>query len=266
MGLFQKVFEQFKQKDTKVVGEATDERKAECPYCSKKLEKIPGKKTKCPYCNQFIYVRTRPKDKVRILATKEQADKIDEEWRIIMGTQDEYIAEKENFDTERKILRKHFGREPFENDIKWGILNKKLMEYAQNGDWGLYRNVRFEMAEILRQEMKFKDALRTYLEICYLDLNGPTNSNILKDEELLKEFPPFDPEHDSFLAPGVIDRIQRILKKLNLKKEQIKLSFIRHNSRVGKSLKLPLLPEQCWDKLEKKLGEALGVSVDKLLK
>jgi len=234
--------------------EQKDERKAECPYCQKALSKIPGAKTKCPHCGEFIFVRTRPKDNVRVVVTKAEADKIDEEWTIVAGTHDIFVAEKEEFAKEKEILRKRFGgKEPSDNDVRWGLLNKQIIENAKNGDWGLYRNTRFQMAEILRGEMKLKDALRTYLEVCYLDLNGVRNVGGMNDPELLKEFPPFDPKESAFLAPGVIDLIKRIVLKLKLTKDEIKQIFVEHNSRSEKSLRLPVSAEQAWLSVDKEL-------------
>jgi DNA-directed RNA polymerase subunit RPC12/RpoP len=234
--------------------EPKDERKAKCPNCHKSLSKIPGAKKKCPHCGEFMFVRTRPKDNVRVVVTKADADKIDEEWSIVAGTHDIFVAEKEKFAKEKGILRNRFGgKEPSDNDVRWGLLNKQLMEHAKNGDWGLYRNARFQMGEILRGEMKLKDALRAYLEVCYLDLNGPNNTGGMNDPELLKEFPPFDPNRDSFLAPGVIDLIKRIVLKSKLNKDEIKKIFIEHNSRIEKSLRLPLSVEKAWQSLEKEI-------------
>jgi len=52
--------------------EVKDERKAECPNCHKILSKIPGAKTKCPHCDEFMFVRTRPKDKDYVLDRLEE--------------------------------------------------------------------------------------------------------------------------------------------------------------------------------------------------
>jgi hypothetical protein len=60
-----------------------DERKAECPYCQGALKKIPGSKTKCPLCGNFMFVRTRRQDRVRVVVTQEQAEKIDRDWSEI---------------------------------------------------------------------------------------------------------------------------------------------------------------------------------------
>ena len=172
----------------------------------------------------------------------------------IMSIKITYFVHGTTTDNEKEILRKRFGgKEPSDNDVRWGLLNKQIIENAKNGDWGLYRNTRFQMAEILRGEMKLKDALRTYLEVCYLDLNGVRNVGGMNDPELLKEFPPFDPKESAFLAPGVIDLIKRIVLKLNSSKDEVKQIFIEHNSRSEKSLRLPISTEQAWSSLEKEL-------------
>lgn len=234
--------------------EQKDKRKAECPNCHTALSKIPGAKTKCPHCDESMFVRTRPKDNTRILVTKAEADKIDEEWTIVAGTHDIFVSEKVEFAKEKEILQKRFGgREPSDNDTRWSLLGKQRLMHAQSGSWGLYRNATFQMAEILRGEMKLKEALRIYLEVCYLDLNGPNNTGGMNDLELLKEFPSFDPNRDSFLAPGVIDLIKRIALKLNLSKDEIRQIFIEHSLRIRQSLRLPFSPEKSWQSLEKEL-------------
>lgn len=232
-----------------------DERKAECPNCHKALSKIPGAKTKCPHCGDFMYVRTRT-DNVRVVVTKNEADIIDEAWRIENGTQEAYLAEQKRFNDRKELLRKKFGgKEPSENDVHWGLLNEDLLENAKSEQWGLYGNVRFQMAEILNKENKLKDALRMYLEVCYLDLNGATNmptdenGHVIHDPEYFK---PFDSEQ-KFLAPGIIDLIKRIVLKLKLSKDEIKKIFVEHNSRIEKSLRLPLSAEKSWQSFEKEI-------------
>jgi hypothetical protein len=56
-----------------------------CPYCSFALEKKPGRKKKCPDCGSFIYVRTRPIDRERVLVTEAQIAEIDRQWEIMSG-------------------------------------------------------------------------------------------------------------------------------------------------------------------------------------
>lgn len=90
------------------------------PTFHKALSKIPGAKTKCPHCGEYMFVRTRPKDNARVVVTKAEADKIDEECLIVAGTHDIFVAEKEEFAKEKKILRKRFGgKKPLDNDVRW---------------------------------------------------------------------------------------------------------------------------------------------------
>lgn len=56
-----------------------------CPYCVKPLDKMPGRKTKCPFCANYMYVRTRPADKKRVVVTEQDAAKIDEQWMVEKG-------------------------------------------------------------------------------------------------------------------------------------------------------------------------------------
>ncbi len=235
--------------------EQKDERKPECPYCHAALAKIPGRKTKCPNCGEFMYVRTTPKGNVRTVVTKKEADKIDEDWSIVGGTHDQYSENKEKFAQEKEVLRKRFGgKEPSDRDVAWSLFNKQLVEHMRNGDWGLYRNTRFGMAELLSRDLRFKQSLETYFEVCYLDLNGANNIGGIEDPELLKEFPPFD-LRDAFLAPGLMDIIKRIVKRLKMSSDELRALFVEHNTRLYKSLKLPLSPEQSWSSIEKALNE-----------
>ena len=85
-------------------------------------------------------------------------------------------------------------------------------------------------------------------------MNGPNNTGGINNKEMLKEFPPFDPKQSAFLAPGVVDLVRRIMKKLEFDKDKIKSIFIEHNSQIEKSLKLPLTVENCWRALENEIG------------
>jgi tetratricopeptide (TPR) repeat protein len=59
---------------------------AACPYCNRKLEKTPGRKKACPHCGNYIYVRTRPNDFIKILVTKQDADTIQKQWNLLNQT------------------------------------------------------------------------------------------------------------------------------------------------------------------------------------
>jgi hypothetical protein len=233
---------------------AKDLRKRECPYCGGALAKILGRKTRCPSCGEFMFVRTRPKDKARLVVTALEAERIEEEWAIQSGMHDVYLAKKEAVAAEHDELKKRFGgREPSTSDVEWGLLNKELLQHIKNQDWGFYRNTRLHMAEILRKENRLKEAAEIYCEVCYLDLNGANNlGGFKRDLELLKEFPSFDPEM-GFLAPGVIGLLENVAVKSSIDHEELKLMFICRSAKLQNSLKTPLEPEACWFELWKKL-------------
>jgi len=228
-----------------------------CPHCNSELEKMPGRKKKCPFCSNFIYVRTRPIDEKKVLVTEEQKEKIDEQWSIVNGTHKEFIARKKEYEKTKNELKRQHGKEPSDNEVQWAILEKKQYEYAKCNHWGLYRNTIFDMAEILRKESKLEMALVRYIEVCYLDLNGPRNiSNA--DEEFLRAFPPFDPNESwAELAPAIVDRIWRICKKLDINKDALKIMFLGHNHIVETNLKLPLSADTAWAEMEKELSNQL---------
>ena len=53
---------------------------SDCPYCERALPKRPERKTACPYCGEWIYVRSRPLDRARVLLTGQQASQVEAEW------------------------------------------------------------------------------------------------------------------------------------------------------------------------------------------
>lgn len=81
MGILDKLFGKPKQKY-----ETLGNTEPVCAYCARPLDKMPGRKTKCPFCANFMYVRTRPADKKRVIVTEQDAAKIDEQWKIESGT------------------------------------------------------------------------------------------------------------------------------------------------------------------------------------
>lgn len=229
-----------------------------CPHCNQSLEKKSGRKKKCPNCGEYIYVRTRPIDNQKVLVTQDQTEIIEEQWAIVYGTHKEYIAQRENtkrtIEKERQTLEKRFGQKPSDNDIQWSLLNNDILKHAQHRDWGLFRNTKFNMAEILRKETKLKSALSFYLEVCYLDLNGPNNVGGISSSELLKEYPAWNPK-DAFLAPGIISRVLKIIKKIEFDRSSSREFFLSKAIRLEKSLRLPVSPQKAWKELEKELFE-----------
>jgi len=230
--------------------------KAICPYCDYQFDKPLSRKKNCPQCKQDIYVRTLPnqdeKDKIRVAVTEEQAEKIEEAWAKLNGTYDEYRENKERYEKMKNDLRHSWGKEPSESDIQWHLLMENRVKYAQEHQWGLFRNATLGMAEHLYSEKDYELSLRHYLGVLYLDLNGPNNVGYVNGKPYLdgrtKEFDP----KDSFMAPGIMKRIILLKdKRIPMDNESVKNLFLDEAGQIYASIQPPLSPEQAWKKFEK---------------
>lgn len=168
---------------------------AKCPYCQKELPKFPGRKTKCPHCSNFIYVRTRPSDRQRILVTQEQAEELEKEW------QEELQKHRATFElrrglenssvgfTEQKYLKfkedltQRFGFAPSEGDILWGISGQLLLEAMESADWQRMKMIYFSQALFLHNSGK--DCFRILQEVAKCELREYQRSSVVKKVEIL---------------------------------------------------------------------------------
>lgn len=160
--------------------EVEDVRLAACPYCGVELKKVPGAATKCPDCHKTMYVRTDHRIQKRMVVTEEQADEIDDgNEALATGDLATYVQRRrETYDR----LAKKFGQAPGSNDVRWAMLNEDLLLHSATRDYGLYRNTRYKMMEILQRERKDKQALHSALEIFYIDSCGPNNMGGAMDD------------------------------------------------------------------------------------
>jgi len=230
-----------------------------CPHCKKELSIIPSRKKRCEFCNKYIYVRTRPVDRKKVLVTEKQKEEIDEQWDIyFMAREDTLLSKDPEFVEKRIELKKRFGREPLINDIKWGIYNDRILKFSSTMEWGLYRNNKLDMAQLLIKEGRLKEGLNFLLEVCYLDLNGPWNVPTfygkIPSREMMKEFGLKEFELKvARLAPGVISMVQESINKLGLSNNSTKKLFIEINERVKPLKDMPLTPAKAWKKIQKEL-------------
>lgn len=99
-----------------------------------------------------------------------------------------------------------------ENDIKFQQLSQKVQEHLQNGEIGFYRNDLFAIAEILKHENRLNAALESYMYVFYLDTTGISSLSGLRKGQKARPS----------VAPGVVNRIDTIRKKLSLSDEELK--------------------------------------------
>lgn len=205
---------------------------------------MPGRKKKCPHCSQFIYVRTCPDNKVKVLIREDQIELVEEKWAIENGTHEQFLADKCDREAIRDQLVRQGKSSITDLDIKWKQLQVSLPKLASEFKWGLYRNARLGMGDVLKKQGNLSDALNTYLEVCYIDLNGPNNCGT-KEPELLKIYPPFDPQ-SAFLAPAVLGYIDKLCNDLHLNLGDLESRFLGIGLTVRSELQLPLSPDEAW--------------------
>lgn len=232
----------------------------QCPYCNEKLEKIPTRKSKCPHCKEYIYSRTRPSDRKKILIREDQIKELEKEWSKYHEEKEKSeLYEQDDFKKARDNLAKQFGKEPSLNDVKWRVYNERILEYASKKQWGLYRNNKLDMAFLLQKENKLKQALSTMFEVLYLDINGCNNIGLMDGQPLSKKeleemgIKEFNPE-SAFLAPGVIGPVQDIISELNLSLSQAKDIFFSINSKTKPSKNMPVTEENAWKQIQKEIS------------
>ncbi len=225
-----------------------------CPYCQSMLEHIPTRKKKCEFCGKQIYVRTRLIDRKKVLVTDKQKDEIEVQWNLQSKTkEEEQLMNDPEYVQAKKELTKQFGKEPSINDIKWRLFNERIIKFASTKQWGLYRNNKFHMAEQLKEEEKLKEALEIYFEVCYLDLNGCRNVGSYNGKPLSKKemdeigIKEFNAEM-SFLAPGVVNRIQKLISELNLSENEAENIFCTINEEMKPIKDMPVSSNEAWKK------------------
>lgn len=184
--------------------------------------------------------------------TGAQADAIEKRWSQKALYSRVVRTDRPGFAEEREILALKFGGPPRDTDVLWSLLNKDRLRYANEQNWGLYRNSTLEMGDVLRVESRPKDAARFYLEVCYLDLNNPTNYGSFSNPELLKQYPRWSPDPNG-LAPGVLVLIGTVVDEADLSIETLHDIFMGEAKRDHRSLDLPMSPEDGWKILREKL-------------
>lgn len=131
-----------------------------CPYCKEALSKMPTRKIPCPFCKKYIFVRTDPKTKYKILVTEKGKKEIEKEWEHYLGVNkwlsnlESFGVIKKDFDTMQTTLRKRFNNDPYPRDVIWGLFNKTLSNAININDLQTLGGLYYSMAIFLNEENK----------------------------------------------------------------------------------------------------------------
>ena len=85
-------------------------------------------------------------------------------------------------------------------DLLWGEFNRLSGEHIAGKQFGLYRNIRYNMYRFLMEEKRYEDAFYFLAEVLFYDLNGSTYL---------------------IIAPRLIENIREISRKLDQTDEQM---------------------------------------------
>ena len=221
-----------------------------CPYCGHEFERMPQRKRSCPSCSGVLYSRKRPLDGLKVLLTEEQAREGEGQSALLMLIQEDGLKDVD-LDALVRSLQGQLGRLPTAEEVVAQQLMRVAATHAEAWRWGLFRNARFNLAESCIRRGLREEALRLYLEVCLLDLNGPRNCGT-KDPQVTRRFPPFDPS-TAFLAPGVVNRTKDVTADLELSLDDTHRVFEAVAVAVVPGLKLPRSSDDAWGELSKAL-------------
>jgi hypothetical protein len=173
-------------------------------------------------------------------------------------TQEGVMSQSERWLSAYHILHQRFGKPPSDSDIAWRLLNQDLIVHGVAGNWALYRQTRFRMAELLHAEGKSKAALLTYFEVCYLDLNGAQDhGRCVHQPHASMEFPAPIPEKGE-LTGTLFERCLELVGSLHLNGPDSRAWFYRAAARPYGDLRLPVDPQGAWRRLKRKLRFPVG--------
>ena len=135
------------------------------------------------------------------------------------------------------------------DDPDWERLNQQRNDYAAARKWSRYRNTTLRMAQLRARQGRLEDALVTYLELCYIDVNGAQNPGAAWGVPL----DDFDPERAFGLGPIIVTRVQSIARELGYDKARMEVEFLAMALVLHRSLTLPVTPEDAWHALRLEL-------------
>ncbi len=136
-----------------------------------------------------------------------------------------------------------------DDDPEWQRLEQKRSDHAAARRWARYRNVTLRMAQLRNRQGRLEDALLTYLELCYIDLNGAQNPGAAWGMPLHD----LDPERSFGLGPLIVRRVHALARVLGYDEARMQVEFLATASVMHRALDLPISPEEAWQSLRAEL-------------
>lgn len=211
-----------------------------CPYCRAPVAKIPKYKAICDRCGKTYYARVRPGESHPALVTARQVAALDEN----RATQPRWLRLATAAEAQEERNYNWFWAHSTA-EAQWRKLSRAIAQHAHDGNWLLFRNARFEMAEIRRKQARLREALDLYLEVWYFDLNGPRDAWGASSTRRIYESAPFSPAK-GISTPVVARWVNRLGVRLELDRQQLQERFDDVAVRAYRGHELPLPPADAW--------------------
>lgn len=224
--------------------EANDQRKAECQYCHKALAKIPAAKTKCPYCGEYMLVRTHLPDHIRVVVTKEEADKMalaaQDYWltesriqAFTRGASETYALIYNDFDKLEAQAKQAF--KSGNRDEAWRLHNQALIEAVKGQNWeSRLQGVYFSMACQLAAEGRYKESPPFFGKALYWSCFGVTITEVkyrqaISLEKGKEQLLNFALDVQRALPPFILDPVITALQLADMKADEFSVIFLKEN-------------------------------------
>jgi uncharacterized Zn finger protein (UPF0148 family) len=157
-----------------------------CPYCGVTLEKRPQRKKKCPSCGNFIYVKTLPTTREKVLVTESQAEEIEKQWAAMYerrkwrDTLASYGISEADYDKEKLRLARQLGREVKDREIAWTLFSRLLRSTT---DLQSLKMINYQMALFVEED---SGDFRPFLEkAAELELLNYKRSRVVRKVQVL---------------------------------------------------------------------------------
>ncbi len=222
-----------------------------CPYCARAFDRMPQRKRSCPECGGVLYSRKRAVDGTKVLLTEAQA--LEGEAQDALVTLAAEGAGNAELDGLVGSLHVTLDRMPTADEVVCQYLTRSAAKHAELCNWGLYRNARFNLAESYARRRSYEEALRLFLEVSLIDLNGPRNRGT-KDPAALRRIPPFEP-HAGSLASGVLSRTIDVITELKFSRDELQRLFESVASAMTTVTNLPRPTSAAWQELSAALAD-----------
>jgi hypothetical protein len=161
--------------------------------------------------------------------------------------------QKNRFAHAKSDLTTKFGKAAADGDVNWRLLNEDLIQHSSMQNWGFYRITVFQMGEQLRKEGKFAASLEKFLLVCYIDICGPNNISTPLGKKHEYGAEPFT-KRSSFLAPGVIKRIEKSAIKANFDIKKLQEMFYKLEEDYKQAIPFTQSAEKSWRVLKSKIS------------